>query len=81
MALTIDTLAVIKALDEATGRSISYSEIRHIFQHHGGNRRALAETLEDVVARFPDCVEWDMRVGHGRMLEVWVRVKAPIGPV
>jgi hypothetical protein len=81
MGLNVDTIAVIKALDEATGRSISYSEIRHTFQHYGGTRRALAETLERVVARYPECVEWDMRIGHGRMLEVWVRVKRQIGPV
>lgn len=81
MSLDVDTIAVIRALDEATGRSTSYTEIRHTFQFYGGNRRALAETLERVVAQFPDCVEWDMRIGHGRLLEVWVRVKAPIGPI
>ena len=81
MSLNVDTIAVIKALDEATGRSISYSEIRSTFQFYGGDRSALAETLERVVEQFPECVEWDMRIGHGNRLEVWVRVKAPIGPI
>ena len=81
MSLNVATIAVIKALDEATGRSISYSEIRSTFQFYGGDRSALTETLERVVARYPQCVEWDMRIGHGNRLEVWVRVKAPIGPI
>lgn len=81
MGLNVDTIAVIRALDEATGRSTSYTEIRSTFQYYGGNRRALAETLERVVEQFPECVEWDMRIGHGNRLEVWVRVKRQIGPI
>lgn len=81
MSLDVNTIAVIRALDEVTGRSASYTEIRSTFQFYGGKRRTLAETLERVVAQFPECVEWDMRIGHGNQLEVWVRVKAPIGPI
>ena len=81
MALDVNTIAVIKALDEAVGRSVSYTEIRFIYLHYGGERRRLAERLEAVVAQYPSCIAWDMRVGSDRRLETWVRVDKTIGPV
>jgi hypothetical protein len=52
-----------------------------MYLYHGGERRRLAERLEAVVAQYPSCVAWDMRVGSDRRLETWVRVDKAIGPV
>ena len=81
MGLPINMLAVIRALDENVGRSVSYTELRYLFLFHGGQKGKLPEVLERAVRRWPECLEYDMRIGDGRRLEVWVFVKKQVGPV
>jgi hypothetical protein len=74
MGLEINVLAVIAALNERVGGEISFSELKYLYRFHGGQKGRLGDSLERVVRRWPDCVEWANRIGDGRRLEVWVRV-------
>lgn len=73
--LKVDTLATVKALNECVGRAVSYTELRYLYKYHGGSKGGMAEPLELLVDQRPESLEWDNRIGDGRRLEVWVRVK------
>ena len=79
--LKVDTLATIKALNECVGRSVSYTELRYIYKYHGGSKGGMAEALELIVGQRQESLEWDNRIGDGRRLEVWVKVKSTINTV
>jgi len=74
MSLDINTLAVIRSLNEFIGESRPYFYIKDEYRFRGGNHREFGRTLERVVARWPDCIDWDMRQDSDRRIYVWVRV-------
>tara|TARA_X000001382_G_scaffold95437_1_gene69869 strand:- start:2314 stop:2556 length:243 start_codon:yes stop_codon:yes gene_type:complete len=79
--LKVDTLATIKALNECVGRSVSYTELRYIYKYYGGSKGGMAKALELIVDQRQESLEWDNRIGDGRRLEVWVKVKSTISTV
>ena len=78
MGLDINTLAVIRSLNEQVGRSVNFFVLRDEYKWRGGEHKQFGRSLERVVARWPECVEWDMRQDSDRRMYVWVRVNRPI---
>jgi hypothetical protein len=74
MGLDINTLAVIRSLNDLVGVSRPYFFLKDEYRFRGGDQKQFGRTLERVVARWPECVEWDMRQDSDRRMYVWVRV-------
>lgn len=78
MGLDINTLAVIRSLNEQVGESVNFFFLRDEYKWRGGDHKQFGRSLERVVARWPECVEWDMRQDSDRRMYVWVRVNQAI---
>ena len=75
--IDVDHLALVKSINEFAGREVSYTELRFLFMHFGGKRSKLPDLLERFVRVYPQQLECCNRVGEGRQLQVWVRVRLP----